>query len=269
MGHPVPMPDRALPQEAAEAFRARPEDFVATRDALAKQLREDGREDDAAAVKALRKPTVVVWALNQLAVRAPKEIEALLEAGRELRAAQQAATSAARGADRLREATAARRAAVAPLLTVANEALDGASTAQTDAIRAALETASVDPEAGVHLSTGTFTPVPANAPGFGDVFGLASVPAGGDDAASARARHPAAPGPDLNALRRERDHAAKTAEQRRGTADRLATKLADQRIRLRALEEEHAAAEQAAMESATERKRAERALAKAEQKRSR
>ena len=260
------MAERTLPQEATAVFRVRPEDFVATRDVVAADLRGAGRDEDAAAVKALRKPIVVVWALNQLADRAPGEIQALLDAGRELRDAQRAAT-AARGADRLREAAAARRAAAATLTTVAAEALDGATAAQTDAIRAALETASIDPEAGVHLSTGTFTKPPAQPPGFGDVFGLASVPGGGGDAAGAGPREAAkAAGPDLAGLRKDLERATKTAQNRRAAADRLARKLAEQRNRVSAIEAEHAEAEEEALEADTERKRAERALAKAEKK---
>src|SRR4051794_28627550 len=78
----------ALPEAAIALFRTLPDRFVADRDALVKELRADGRDDDAAAVKALRKPTATVWALNQLADRQPDALAALFEAGRALRAAQ-------------------------------------------------------------------------------------------------------------------------------------------------------------------------------------
>ena len=61
------------PAEAAALFRVEPSSFVSERDTLVKQLKADARDDDAAVVKALRKPTAVVWALNQLASRAPGE----------------------------------------------------------------------------------------------------------------------------------------------------------------------------------------------------
>ena len=92
------MTDRSGPPEASELYRGAPESFIAARDAQVERLRADGHGDDAAAVKALRKPTVVAWALNQLAVRDPDGMRALLEAGGEVRAAQQAALSSKRGA---------------------------------------------------------------------------------------------------------------------------------------------------------------------------
>jgi hypothetical protein len=168
-------------------------------------------------------------------------------------------------------AAAARWAAAATLTTVAAEALGDPSSAQTDAIRAALETASIDPEAGVHLSTGTFTKLPDTPPGFGDVFGLASIPGGkrdagaaDDDAAEPEPEEPR--GPDLRALRRDLERATKTATSRQEHADRVATKVAEARDRVAALEAEHAEAAEAAMQADTERKQAERALAKAEKR---
>ena len=72
-----------LPDEAAELFRVPPEDFIGERDALVQRLRAEGRDEDATAVKALRKPTTVVWALNQLATREPDALAAVFEAGTE------------------------------------------------------------------------------------------------------------------------------------------------------------------------------------------
>src|SRR4051812_50173322 len=77
-----------LPEAAISLFRVPPDRFVAERDALVKELRSVDRDDDAAAVKALRKPTATVWALNQLADRDPDALSALFDTGRALRAAQ-------------------------------------------------------------------------------------------------------------------------------------------------------------------------------------
>jgi hypothetical protein len=76
-----------LPDDAVALFRVRPEGFVVARDELVAELRAQGRDDDAASVKALRKPTLALWALNQLADRDPEGVGELLDAGRELRAA--------------------------------------------------------------------------------------------------------------------------------------------------------------------------------------
>src|SRR4051794_41951529 len=76
-----------LPEAAIALFRTPPDRFVADRDALVKELRAAGRDDDAATVKALRKPTATVWALNQLADREPDALSAVVEAGRSVGAA--------------------------------------------------------------------------------------------------------------------------------------------------------------------------------------
>src|SRR5262245_30966240 len=162
-----------LIDEAAVLFREPPESFISARDTLVRHLRDEGRDEDAAAVKALRKPTVPAWALNQLADRDPDGVHALLEAGAELRAAQQAAVSSDRKASRLREATEARRGAVGRLALVAERVFDDTGRAaggHLDDVRAALETASVDEEAGKRLLAGTFERPPDAVSGFGDVF---------------------------------------------------------------------------------------------------
>jgi hypothetical protein len=266
---------RELPAEAAALFREAPEGFVAARDSLVRRLREDGRDDDAVAVKALRKPTAAVWALNQLAVRDPDGVGELLDAGTELRAAQQAALSSSRGAGRMREAAAARRDVVARLTAAATETLADAGHAaatQEDRIRAALEAASVDPDVGAGLRAGTLERLPAEAPGFGDVFGLTAVEgeAAGEGNVEARPRRRRGSGPDLAALRAEvatlrRDGAAaaRRADRDRRALDRLGRELDEERVRVRALEERHAEADAAAAASALEAKRAARALASA------
>jgi len=158
----------ALPDEAAEVFRADPDGFVAARNGLAARLAAEGRTDDAAAIKALRKPTVAVWALNQLHDRDAEGVTALLDAGAELRAAQQAALSSSKGgAERLRTATVARRAAVAQLVESASDALTEAgrsADSQVGAIAGALEVASFETEAGRELTAGTMQRLP-DAPG--------------------------------------------------------------------------------------------------------
>ncbi|MEX0984656.1 MAG: hypothetical protein WD096_06355 [Actinomycetota bacterium] len=163
-------PAKPLPIEAIALFRVAPAAFIAERDALVRDLRAEDRDDDAAAVKVLRRPIVLVWALNQIADRAPHEVESLLDAGRELRAAQRAAVSSRGAAARLLEATAARRAKVAALVAVAAGALQelGSSTAALrDRLAVALETASVDEAAGADLGAGTFTALPAVNAGLG------------------------------------------------------------------------------------------------------
>ena len=100
--------------EVRELYRSAPEGFIAARDILAKRLRDDGHDADAAEVKKLRRPTVAAWSLDRLADIAPDGIEALLDAGAELARAQRA-TLSGRDPKALREATARRRDLVAEL----------------------------------------------------------------------------------------------------------------------------------------------------------
>ena len=77
--------------------------------ALVKELKADGRKDDAAAVAKLRRPSVAAWALNQVAREQPDLVEAAIDAGEQLRAASDAAVAGRPG--ELRAATAAERTA--------------------------------------------------------------------------------------------------------------------------------------------------------------
>jgi hypothetical protein len=64
-------------------------EFTRVRDVRAKEVKSGGDREAADAIKGLRKPTVAAWALNQLARRRAKDVERLVEAGEELRAAQE------------------------------------------------------------------------------------------------------------------------------------------------------------------------------------
>jgi hypothetical protein len=65
-------------------------EFVAERTRLATALRKEGRRAEAEQVKELRKPSVSVWTVNQLARRDRKDLDLLLDAGTRLAAAQRA-----------------------------------------------------------------------------------------------------------------------------------------------------------------------------------
>lgn len=59
-------------------------DFVAVRNEAVKELKAEGRKEDAVTVKAMRKPSMAAWTVNQLSFTAPEELGALAEANREL-----------------------------------------------------------------------------------------------------------------------------------------------------------------------------------------
>lgn len=247
-----------LPDEAAELFRVPPEDFIGERDALVQRLRAEGRDEDATAVKALRKPTTVVWALNQLATREPDALAAVFEAGRNLQAAQQAALAGKpSGAEDLRIAGSARRDAVARARDAAVAILDASGhrgAGQADTIAVALETASTDTAAGAALASGTLEKAPSSAAGlgFGELPTMTALPGGRETTST--------PPRDTVRQRREREAALTRARNRRAAADRLARQLADARERVTTLERDHAAAEAEALAAETEAERAERDL---------
>ena len=248
-----------LPESAIALFRTPPDRFIAERDALVKHLREAGRGDEAAAVKALRKPTATVWALNQLADREPDALAALFDAGRALRAAQSEAIAGS-SSSALVEAGSERRAAVGRLAGATVAILDAGGhrgAAQADAIAVALEAASVDADVGAELSAGTLEKLPTSTSdmGFGGAAAMTALTGGGDAAAE-----PSGPSrAEASRLRRERDAARTNAGRRRATADRLAKQIAEQELALDRLRAEHAEAESAALEAETDAERAARA----------
>lgn len=253
------------PPDVIALYRGTPEDFIAGRDALAKGLRDAGSDAEARGVKALRKPTVVAWALNQLADRDPSGVEALLEAGGELRAAQRAAVSG-RGAERLRSATTARRKAVSDLTAVAAGALTGAGRdpgAHVDEITAALEAAAVDDEAGATLRQGTFERPPRPESGFGDLAGLTLVPSEHAPTTSKTAKKNAPA--DLKELRRRRDAERRRADRERATADDLEAQIATAQGQLDKLRARHREAVERAKVADLDARRAERNLTRAEE----
>src|SRR5690349_13561304 len=63
-------------------------DFTGARNALAKQLKSEGRTLDAERVKGLAKPPAPAWAVNQLYWQDPKAIDRLLVLGERVRKAQ-------------------------------------------------------------------------------------------------------------------------------------------------------------------------------------
>ena len=109
-------------------------EFTAARNALAATLKKAGRPAEADAVKALPKPSVSAWAVNQLFWRRRPQFDRLLDAGERLRKAQ--AAQLTRGTGDVREPLNARREAVALLASAAEGILrDGGYGAARDMLR--------------------------------------------------------------------------------------------------------------------------------------
>ncbi len=122
-----------MEKELDKLYAAPLDEFVAERDALAKQLRSDGDREAADRVKALRKPSAAVWAVNQLARRQQKDYRALLKAGDKLRATQEKVLGG-ESPEKLQEAAAAERDLVDRLTEKGRAVLDVAGHKPTDAM---------------------------------------------------------------------------------------------------------------------------------------
>src|SRR3954447_11530110 len=132
--------------------------FVPERDALAKRLRADGRREEATEVKALRKPSVAAWAVNQAVRTQPKAARGLWEAGDALIAAQEDLLAGRGDARGLRGAADAERAALDELLDAARGLLTGKGTdlgeGTIERVRETLHAAAIEPEARDEVAAG-------------------------------------------------------------------------------------------------------------------
>jgi hypothetical protein len=100
-------------------YAAAPQNFVAERKRLAKALKDAGRREEAKAIERLSRPTVSVWAVNQLARReaGAAHVKKLAALTAHLREAQGS------GGGAVAELAAAHRAALAALRAAAEEML--------------------------------------------------------------------------------------------------------------------------------------------------
>lgn len=111
----------SLDDRIGALYRLPLDEFTAARDKIVKELRGEGDKDGASAVKALKKPNVAAWALNQLAHNHAKALEQLFDVTAKVRDAQRKVMSG-RKAD-LRRATDERNAVVAKLTKLAEAEL--------------------------------------------------------------------------------------------------------------------------------------------------
>jgi hypothetical protein len=242
-----------------------PGEFIAARDRLAAELKDAGRADEAAAVKKLKRPSIVAWAVNAASRERPEDVAALREAGQELRRAQRKALSGGGGED-LRRATDDRRALIQTLADAGVSAIGTRGGAHRDAIAETFDAASVDDELGERLQAGILEREARPPAGFGAIEGFEVLQGGGSEAAEDAAEE------DPAEVRRARAREAREAAQRAVAAERAADKA---RRRADELREKAAAAVTAAREAEsdakrlsdeakTERKRADRAAKVAE-----
>lgn len=112
-----------------------PEEFIAGRDALAKELKAEKEADASKAVRKLRRPSVAAALVNRVALGHAKEMKAFAEAVADLRGA---------GGRSLRDAAKAQRQAVAELTEIAEG--EGGEGATLDRFAETLQAAAADDE---------------------------------------------------------------------------------------------------------------------------
>jgi len=142
-----------LDQRLDDLFAGRPDGFVAAREALVKDLKREGRSDDAASVHALRRPTVAVAGINQMARARPDQLAALVAAGADVESRQHSGPD---GRDELRAASRRRRALLDELTEVA-ATLTGRPESTRTNIAATLDAASLDAALQDDLGRGRLT----------------------------------------------------------------------------------------------------------------
>jgi hypothetical protein len=220
----VPPPDARID----ELFAGPLAEFTTARNALAKTL----TGSDAAQVKALAKPTVVAWAVNQLYWHARAKFNRVIEAGERVRKSQIAALEG-KTVD-LRAVTAAHREAIAAAVREAESLAAGAgSHPSPDALTRTLEALSLSPKspapfgrltdqlqpAGFEALAGISPapperdrPVPSSARGLQSEKASPASPAAIRAAAAAEARRQAAEVKEREAEARKREAEIRKAE---------------------------------------------------------
>jgi DNA repair exonuclease SbcCD ATPase subunit len=252
-------------EEALDELFATPLDrFVKRRAELAAEAKKNGRAEEAAALKAIPKPTVSVWAVNQLYRDHAEEFRVLLDAGEALRHAH-AAALAGHGIEAFRRATDEQRSALAGLRDAATELLESgghaASSTTLERVMTTLRALSIrgsfDPDAPGRLTRDL------DPPGFEAAAGTALPPRQEAKAPKERA---AAPHPKTHARAPSeavpaRDHARESKKAEREAKRQKARDLAREAARV---EREKKAAAKAEERRERERAALERTLERAE-----
>jgi hypothetical protein len=183
------------------------EEFTAARDEQVAAARKAGDREQAAAIKALRRPSQSAWVVNQLARHRSADLTTLLDLGAALREAQ-----ATLAGDDLRALSGQRRSVVDALARAGRSLAAELGRPVPDAVErevaSTLDAALADPAAAAQVQAGRLV-APLHYSGFGE-----SAPAGGTPKAPARK-----PAPTKAADDAERRRMAEIAEARAARTD--------------------------------------------------
>jgi hypothetical protein len=194
-------------------YQAPLEDFISRRDALAKQLRAEKRRDDAALVKALRKPSRLAWALDGVVYEDPGSIEHLAVAIGEAQIGADLRTAL----ERVKEAVRAVAAAGARV------AVRGGHPIEPNALAASVHAIIGDASAFAEFRAGRLVEVPEGG-GLNLLFALTASPSSTKAASS-----PSAAPPAIEAVKADpRVELAASARTELRRAEKLLAEMRDQ-----------------------------------------
>jgi hypothetical protein len=151
-----PEPPDPIPRKVLDRlYGVAPEEFVATRNAAAAELKQAGDSAGADAVRALRRPSAPAAAINRAVRDEPAQARALLDAGRDVRRAHEALLAGKGDSRSLKAATAAERQAVSSLARSAARGVGGTVSADVERrIRDTLEAVALDQDVRDRFTAG-------------------------------------------------------------------------------------------------------------------
>lgn len=240
---------------AEQLFDLPAADFVAARDDLVRRLKAGGDREEADRVKAMRRPTLAAWAVNQVVRQHPDHCVELVDAGAVLQRAMRKAMSGVADSG-IREATATRRRMVEALTDMAAAILADSGArpdSHLDDVAATFEAASADPGAAEQVAEACLSAplaVPAD-------FGAGMVPLAVSETKATAGDDDEGIDPEVAEQRRA---AMRTLEAANSRAEKSAAAASDARNEAAAVAERATRARTAATEA---RRAAEQAEAEA------
>jgi hypothetical protein len=199
-------------------------DFIPARDRLAAKLTAANQRDRAGEVKALRRPTVAAWVVNQLAHRNRAELRRLIDAGEVLRNAQRRVLRGGH-ANELHAAAKRRQETLRALRNLAGEILrEAGAAARVEDVLATLEAASVDRGAAKAVTAGQLSRELPRPAGFGESGQLPLLQTPQTRPAREPRRSPEAEGRQKRRRARQLTAEAKHLERDAARSDAIATR---------------------------------------------
>ena len=162
--------------EVAELYSLPLDEFTAKRDALAKRVRDQDDRAGAERIRKLKKPSRSVWAVNRGVHADPAAAKRLIDAGKRLEQAQNAALGGG-GSAKLKNAMAGQQAAIEEMMGAIQEGLgsERVSPAIIDRARETLRAVAGDEELAAEFAAGRIT-TDREAVGFGGSAPAAAPP---------------------------------------------------------------------------------------------